>query len=139
MRVDFTNVEDVSYVSVPEGTYACRVADMRERSTRDGSPRWSFRLIVIEGEFAGRTASWDSISWTERGMGRSKHVLSRLGFDVSGVIDVDAEDLVGKYARVRIEFEEHQDPISGVRSVRPSVPFFGYELIQPEDAAAWQS
>ena len=138
MRMDFTNVEDVSYVSVPEGTYLCQLEDLRERSTRDGSPRWSFRLVVKEGEYAGRTAAWDNVSWTERGMGRAKHVLSKLGFDVSGVVEIDAEELVGKRAHVRIEFEEHLDPVSGIRSVRPSVPYMGYELASEEASAPWE-
>ncbi|MFT5286716.1 MAG: hypothetical protein ACI8TQ_002887 [Planctomycetota bacterium] len=137
MRMDFTNVEDVSYVSVPEGTYLCRIDDVREKNTRDGSPRWSYRLIVMDGEFAGRTAAWDSVAWTERGMGRCKHVLKQLGFDVSGVIEVEAGDLVGLCARVKIEFEEHQDPNTDIRSVRPSVPFFGYEAAQEDEPRAW--
>jgi len=141
MRLDFTNVEDVSYVSVPEGVYDCQLTDVRERSTRDGSPRWSFRLVVTEGEYAGRTAAWDSVSWTERGMGRAKHVLSKLGFDVTGIVDVDAEDLLGKRARVKIEFEEREDPISGIRSVRPTVPFLGYEALNGDAAGAvpWEA
>ena len=137
MRMDFTNVEDVSYVSVPEGAYLCRIDDVREKNTRDGSPRWSFRLIVVEGEYAGRTAAWDSVSWTERGMGRCKHVLKKLGFDVSGVIEVESSDLVGRRARVQIEFEEHQDPNTDIRSVRPAVPFFGYEFAQEDESTAW--
>ena len=137
MRMDFSNVEDVSYVSVPEGTYLCRVDDVRERSTRDGSPRWSYRLVVMEGEYAGRTAAWDSVSFTERGMGRCKHVLKQLGFDVSGVIEVESGDLVGRSAHVKIEFEEHQDPNTDIRSVRPSVPFFGYGAPREDQATDW--
>ena len=138
MRMDFTNIEDVSYVSVPEGTYLCQLADLRERSTRDGSPRWSYRLVVKEGEYAGRTAAWDSVSWTERGLGRAKHVLSKLGFDVTGVLEVDAEQLVGRCASVRIQFEEHLDPVSGIRSVRPSVPYMGYELVDEAASTPWE-
>ncbi len=139
MRMDFTNVEDVSYVSVPEGTYICQLADLRERNTRDGSPRWSYRLVVKEGEYAGRTAAWDSVAWSERGMGRVKHVLSKLGFDVSGVIEIDPDELVGKCASVKIEFEEHLDPISGIRSVRPSVPFMGYEEADQDSSVPWEA
>ena len=57
MRFDFSQIEDVeSFVSIPEGTYLCRVAEVRAGVTRDGSVRWSLRLEVAEGEYAGRTA-----------------------------------------------------------------------------------
>ena len=58
MRFDFSSVGDIdSFVSVPAGVYACRVAEARSGQSKDGSERWSFRLEVDEGEYAGRTAS----------------------------------------------------------------------------------
>ena len=57
MRFDFSQVQDVeSFVSIPEGSYPCRVAEVREGLARDGSVRWSLRLEVLDGEYAGRTA-----------------------------------------------------------------------------------
>ncbi len=130
MKVDFSHVEDVeSFVSIPEGTYACRVTDIREGLTRDGHPRWSFRLVVDAGEFAGRTAAWDSVSWSERGMRRAKHVLEMLGFDVQGEIDLESEDLVGRRASALIRFEEREDPVLGTRQIRPRVPYMGYSSL----------
>lgn len=130
MKVDFSHVEDVeSFVSIPEGTYACRVTDIREGLTRDGNPRWSFRLVVDAGEFAGRTAAWDSVSWSERGMRRAKHVLEMLGFNVQGEIDLEAEDLVGRRASTLIRFEEREDPVLGTRQIRPRVPYMGYSSL----------
>ena len=47
MRFDFSSVDDVeTYVFVPEGEHDCRIADVREGTSRDGSVRWSFRLEV---------------------------------------------------------------------------------------------
>lgn len=134
MQIDFSKVEDVeSFVSVPEGTYLCRISEVRAGTTRDGDPRWSFRLTVDQGEHAGRTAAWDGISLSERGMKRTKHVLSKLGFETAGVVDVDLDDLVDRRAWVRVDFEEREDPISGTRQVRPRVPFLGYRSLD-EDA-----
>ena len=57
MRYDFSTVEDKdSFVSVPEGMHICRVAEVRQGQSRDGSEPWSLRLEVAEGELAGRTA-----------------------------------------------------------------------------------
>ena len=83
MQVDFSLVDDVeSFISVPEGIYLCRIADVREGVTRDGSPRWGIRLEVAEGEYAGRTAAWDGLPWSERGLPRVKQVLSHCEADL---------------------------------------------------------
>lgn len=128
MRVDFSNVEDSeSYVSVPEGTYLCRVAEVRESLTREGSPRWGMRLEVAEGEYAGRTAAWDALIFSERGLPRVKHVLARFGFDVSGTIELQPSDLLDLRARAQCQLEEHEDRLTGKRSKRLRVPYLGYE------------
>ncbi len=139
MRIDFSSVEDVdSFVSVPEGTYLCRITEVRERATREGDPRWSFRLMVDDGEYSGRTAAWDGFSWSERGMHRAKHVLSKLGFDTDGVLEVVRDDLVGRKAYVQVQFEEREDPVTGNRQVRPRVPYMGYQSAD-DQAMPWDS
>jgi hypothetical protein len=132
MRFDFGSVEDVdSYVFVPEGEHHCRVAEVREGSARDGSVRWSFRLEVLDGEWAGRTAAWDSLTWSERGVYRVKKVLEALGLDVRGELEIEPQDLVNLQARVRIVPEEREDPVTGRRQVRNRVPYLGYVRIDP--------
>lgn len=127
MDVDFSRIEDLEdYLSVPEGRYPCRIAEVREGVTRDGDVRWTFRLEVREGEFAGRTAAWDGISWSERGLRRAKFVLRMFGFNTNGRLELEPSDLVGLDAWVEVQAEERQDPTSGVRSVRPKVPYLGY-------------
>lgn len=131
MEVDFSGVDDVqSYLSVPEGRYRCRVSEVREGWTRDGHPRWTFRLEVSEGEFAGRTAAWDGLGWGEKGLKRAKHVLAGFGFDVSGRIDIEPADLLGQEAWVQVTAEDRLDPTSGVRQIRPRVPYLGYEALE---------
>lgn len=128
MRFDFSNVDDVhSFVSVPAGVHTVRVAEVREGRSRDGSTRWTFRLEVLDGDHAGRTAAWDSLTWSERGIYRVKKVLAALGMDVSGEVEVEPKDLVGLRARVLVQPEEREDPISGNRQVRMRVPYLGYE------------
>lgn len=127
MRFDFSQVEDYeSFVSVPEGTYLCRIAEVREGLSRDGSVRWGIRLEVADGEYAGRTAAWDALTWSDRGIHRVKRVLQALGLDVRGIVEVQAPDLVGLTALAALEPEEREDPLTGKRQLRLRVPYGGY-------------
>ncbi len=133
MHYDFSMVEDKeSWVVVPEGVYVCRVAEVRPGQARDGSERWRMRLEVAEGEWAGRTAAWDSITWSERGIHRVKRVLQALGFDVRGEVELAPEDLVGRYARVVLEPEQWEDPVTGKTQLRLAVPYLGYSPASPQ-------
>lgn len=127
MHYDFSTVEDQdSFNSVPEGQYSCRIAEVRTGQSRDGSERWRFRLEVVDGDYAGRTAAWDSLTWSDRGIFRVKKVLEALGFDVEGEVEIDSQDLMGRRATVVLETEEWEDAISGRRQIRMSVPYLGY-------------
>jgi hypothetical protein len=127
MHFDFRQVQDIdSFVSIPEGVYVCRVAEVREGLARDSSVRWSMRLEVAEGEYAGRTAGWDSLTWSERGIRRVKRVLEVLGLDVGGEVEVQPSDLIGLEARIVFQTEEREDPFSGRRTLRLRVPYAGY-------------
>jgi hypothetical protein len=131
MRFDFSSVDDIeSYVSVPAGTHHVRVAEVRDGRSRDGSSRWTFRLEVIDGDYAGRTAAWDSLTWSERGIFRVKKVLEALGLDVRGELEIDPKDLVNLQARVQVAPEEREDPVTGRRQVRMRVPYLGYERVE---------
>ena len=128
MKLDFTTIEDgESYVSIPEGTYLCRIAEVREGTTRELAPRWGLRLEVVEGEYAGRTAAWDALIFSERGLPRVKHVLARLGFDVSGALELVPTDLLDLRVRAQCQLEEHEDRLTGRRQKRLRVPYLGYE------------
>jgi hypothetical protein len=130
MRYDFSEVEDIeSFVSIPEGEHLCRVAEIREGTARDGSARWSLRLEVVDGELSGRTAGWDSLTWSERAAHRAKHVLGAFGFDTGGSLEISPGDLIGCEARVVFREEEWEDPQTGRRQVRLSVPFIGYQAV----------
>ena len=135
MNVDFSSIEDVeSFLSIPEGSYLCRVAEVREGLTREGSPRWALRLEVADGEYTGRTAAWDGLVWSERGLPRVKCVLGHLGFDVGGALDVSPGDLVDRRIRAQLVNEEREDPVSGRRVARLRVPFMGYAPASVEES-----
>ena len=130
MEFDFDAADRLNdYVTVPPGTYVCRIAEVREHSTRDGSPRWGMRLEVVDGEYAGRTAAWDSLVFSERGLPRVKQVLQRFGFDVSGAVDLVPQDLIDLRARAQCLLEEYEDKLTGRRQTRLRVPYLGYESL----------
>ncbi len=127
MDVDFSQIEDIEdYLSVPVGHYQCRIAEVRDGWSRDGDVRWGIRLEVVDGDYAGRTAAWDGISFGERGLKRAKFVLTALGFDTSGRIEFEPEDLIDRRVWVEVIAEDRVDPNNGQRVIRPRVPFAGY-------------
>jgi hypothetical protein len=130
MRFDFSSVDDIeSYVSIPAGTHNVKVAEVRDGRSKDGSTRWTFRLEVIDGDYAGRTAAWDSLTWSERGIFRVKKVLEALGMDVRGELEIEPNDLGNLQAQVQVMPEEREDPVTGRRQVRMRVPYLGYAAL----------
>ena len=130
MDLDFSRVDDVEdYVSIPPGDYVCRVTEVREGWTRLGDPRWSVRLEVADGEYAGKSAAWDFLSFGDKGVRRTKHVLAAFGFRTTGQLSIEPGDLVGRRALVAVMTEERVDPNSGVKQVRTRVPYEGYTTL----------
>ena len=124
---DWSSVGEVEdFLSIPAGEYRCRIGEVRVGVTRDGSERWGLRLEVCDGDYAGRTAAWDGLIWSERGLPRIKYVLGRLGFDTSGRLALAPEHLVDRVVVATLQEEEREDPISGRRVVRLRVPYLGY-------------
>ncbi|MCA8978544.1 MAG: DUF669 domain-containing protein, partial [Planctomycetes bacterium] len=128
MHYDFNTVANAeSQTPVPTGTYICRVTEVQEKTARDGSPRWVLRLQVAAGEYAGRLAGWDSITWSPRGVHRVQLVLCALGIDARGEVELEASELLGLKARVRFELEERENTVTGQRRLYLSVPYAGFE------------
>mgnify|MGYP001577571154 FL=1 len=135
MQIDLSTIENVEDLrSVPPGEYLCRVVEVRETRSPAGHLRWGLRWEVDRGEWQGRTACWDSLHWSERGMPRAKFVLQILGFPVSGQLDLQPPQLMGLKALVLVQPEEREDPTSGIRRLMNRVPFTGYAPapVEPE-------
>ena len=129
MRQDFSTVPEpeTHLVTVPPGRYLCRVRQVHERTTRDGAnAQWAIVLDVAEGEHAGRLAAWDNLTFSERGLPRVKMALRAFGFDVTGVVDLEPDQLQGRRALVDLVETQWTDPRTGHRTHRLSVPFSGY-------------
>ncbi len=128
MKIDFGSVDNIEDLrAVPPGEYECKVAEVRESQSPSGHVRWGLRWEVVAGEMVGKTACWDSLHWSERGLPRAKYVLQVLGMEVEGCVSMEPSELEGKVALVQIAPEEREDPVTGIRRCMNRVPFAGYQ------------
>ncbi len=136
MEIDFDASDRVSdYVTIPAGTYLCRVAEVRPGSTRAGDERWSMRLVVAEGQHTGKQAAWDSLVFSSRGRARARAVLHALGLPASGKVKIEPADLEGRTALVEIRPAEYQSPAGDIVR-RNEVPYDGYRAVPVDDIGA---
>ena len=127
MKIDLSQIEDIEDIrSVPSGEYHCKAAEIRESESPAGHTRWGIRWEITNGDFQGRTACWDSLHWSERGLPRVKFVLQVLGMNTSRELNLNLEELEGLEAMVQVQPEEREDPVTGIRRVQNRVPFAGY-------------
>lgn len=126
MEIDFDSSDRTSdYVTIPAGSYLCRVAEVRRGQTRAGDERWSLRLVVAEGEHVGKQAAWDSLVFSQRGRARARIVFAALGMPTQGKVQVEPGDLEGKQCFVQVRPAEYAAP-SGETIRRNEVPYDGY-------------
>jgi len=127
MRYDFTGLEEVEdFTNLDQGWYTVRVEDVRESITREGSPRWGLKLVVADGDYAGRLAAWDGVVFSERGAPRAKRVLEAFGIEADGEVELETTDLIGRRADVELVVEEWENPDTGRRQRRNRVSYDGF-------------
>ena len=111
MEIYFDAQDAISdFISVPAGTYLCRVAEVRMGTTRAGDDRWSIRLVVAEGQHVGKQAAWDSLVFSTRGRTRARTVLHALGLPSKGRVQLVPADLEGRTALVEVRPSEYESP-----------------------------
>jgi hypothetical protein len=136
MELDFDATEESKdYVTVPPGSYACRVAEVRQRNTRNGEPLWALRLVVSEGEHTGRQAAWDNLVFSVRGRARVRRIFETFGLPAQGKVNVEPADLEGKEALVEVRAAEYKSP-SGDIIKRNEVPYDGYRQLLRDETVA---
>ena len=136
MKIDLSQIEDFEeYRAVPPGEYHCRAGEVRESDSPAGHTRWGIRWEILSGEYQGRTACWDSLHWSERGLPRVKFALQMMGLRSDGEMDLKTDDIVGHSALVEIIHEEREDPTSGIRRVMNRVSYAGYAMAPVEVAS----
>jgi len=129
MELEFSNSDDVTdFTSVPAGTYLCEVSEVRAGITRTGEERWSFRLVVREGEYLGRQAAWDALVFSDRALPRVRRVFAALGLPAEGRVSVEPKDLEGRRAFVDVRPAEYKNELGEVIR-RNEVPYSGYRAV----------
>ncbi len=132
MEIDFDATDRMTnFVTVPAGTYVCRIAEIRPGTTRAGDERWSMRLVVAEGQHVGKQAAWDSLVFSTRGRARARMVLQALGLPATGKVQFEPSDLEGRAALVEIRPAEYQSPTGEVVR-RNEVPYDGFRAMSNE-------
>lgn len=131
MEIDFDAGSSPSdYVTVPPGTYRCKVAEVRFGTTRAGDERWSLRLVVVDGQHANKQAAWDSLVFSTRGRARARMVLQALGLPSTGKVQIEPGDLQDREALVDVRPAEYHSP-SGDVVRRNEVPYDGWRPVAP--------
>lgn len=129
MEMDFESDEITDFTTVPAGTYACEIVEVRTGTTRSGDERWAVRLAIIEGEYAGRLAAWDGLVFSARGLARVRRVLGVLGLPNRGKVTLEPKDLEGRRALIDVRASEYTHP-SGELVRRNEVPYDGYRPLE---------
>lgn len=127
MEIDFGSIPEATTLPpIPPGVYLVEVREVRTRMNNEGAEMWGLRLVVAEGPLKGRTAAWDNLIWSPRGIGRVKRALRLMGFPVEGRLTIEPKDLEGRRIRARVVRDTYKDPTDGKELARNRVPFGGY-------------
>lgn len=106
--LDFTNVQGGSFTPVPEGEYnvVLEKAEMKKAKT-DGSDMISVTWSITDEEYENRKL-FENYSLKPQALWKLKNTLGALGFDVSGALEFDVEDLVGQEAVALVVIETYE-------------------------------
>lgn len=110
MRVDFTGVSS-GFEKIEPGTYAARVEKVEQKTSQAGKPYLNWTFNLMGGEYDGRKAFYMT-SLAPNALWKLKDTLIKaFGFskdDLSGVFDLDTEELIGMEVALVIGEEEYQ-------------------------------
>lgn len=131
---DFSAVPDSTFELIPEGSYLVQVNKVEVKFDNAQVEKWTLTLKILEGEFQNKNLL-DFIKWNPTGLKRIKLILSRLGFNVDGKLNVMPEDIEGKVAYICVKVEpDFKDP----QIQRNKIPYDGYKTLDkhpnPTDA-----
>lgn len=121
MKIDFSGVQgQKTFEPIPPGKYIVEVADYREgvaseNAKNAGAPTLSWQLNVestangdTELEYRGNTINvenrvlWENMTLVENSLWRLKAFLEACGFDVSGEIDFDPDEVLNSRLVVKV-------------------------------------
>ena len=120
------------FTPVPDGSYLCEVAEVRDRNedggsleTQHGDDMFRIRFEIVRGPYAGRNI-WDNMVFSEKAYPRVRLMCKRMGIDISEDVDVTPQLLMGRQVIVTTIIEERPNEEGEMRKYNV-VPFAGYE------------
>jgi hypothetical protein len=136
-KVNFAEVPESSSSTVPDGKYLVEVDRIDEKQTRAKEEMWELWLKIVDGPHKGHAIK-DNITWGHdlkgKAMQRTRLVLSRLGLDVSGELDVQPKMLKGRRAIVKTTIKPWDAPQYDKDTKEPIIdPVTGLQLTKPVD------
>ena len=136
MEIDFDSAEPVTdFITIPAGSYVCRIAEVRCGRTRANDERWALRLVVAEGEHIGKQAAWDALIFSTRGRSRARQVLAAIGLPATGKVTINPTELEGLTALVEVRPAEYTNPAGEVIR-RNEVPYGGFRPVPTDKQAS---
>lgn len=137
-KVDFSKYDEADgFTPIPDGQYEVEVDKVEERSTHGGDEMWGLRLKITKGEYENRFI-FDNMVFSANAMKRVKLICSRMGFDVSGEVDLKPDMLLGRRCIVETEIEDYEDDNGKVKK-QNKIPFAGYYRIEDDGKAKPES
>ena len=111
ITLDFTDVEDKEFETLPEGTYHAVVFDIEKgESSQKGTPLLNFEFKILGGDHDGSRV-WEDYYLTDGAKWRLKKALSALvpERDHSGKLDFDPQDYMGIECDIEITHSQYNN------------------------------
>lgn len=111
--VNLTDVQELKFENVPKGTYLAEVDECTYgMSQSSGSPMYSVKWKITEGEFAGKTLM-QFLSFSAKALPGTKTNLNRIApeLTVQAFKPKELADqgfFLGKQAKIRVDLGEYQ-------------------------------
>ena len=120
ITLDFSNVTGGNYEPIPTGDYVVEIEKVENRTAKSGNAMLNITFNVMEGEHEGRKV-FDFYVLTEKALWKLKDLLVAVGVDTEGMVDLDAEDLVGEVFVANIEIQQSPgyDPQNRIKRHKP--------------------
>lgn len=117
MNLDFSNVP--SREPLEEGVYTLVIAKAEETTSSTGNP-----MLKVEYDVAGVEGNrklWDNYVLIDKCLWKLQELFKALGLDSDGIVELDAQELVGQQVQAKVIQEEYQgDIVNRVKKILPA-------------------
>lgn len=129
---DWDEYDEAKGGMVPPGRYLCEVADVNEKTTRNGDLFWLVHWRIIDGEYLDQEFRDAVYFHTKGARPRAKSFLLALALDLNGVRGMPHPDeVVGRRAMCDVFVEEYES--RGKTRKKNSIPYAGFGPVQGQE------